>query len=184
MSLSYSRIDDGFIGSAIESGSTVMVFRRRSSMPDNRDELRDELLAILAAQRELPPDADAHLVDQLLTKLERHENEMASRISPFREHVNALVSAIPLSMRQLAAVAFIEAVAVAFFGYIVIGLFGIDTNNDHWIPRAMPLWDALAFLWLLQMILTIAVLTFFKPGRPDRLPDAPRRQQASPTRTT
>jgi hypothetical protein len=157
-----------------------MVFRKRSSMPDNRDDLRDELLAILAAQRELPPDADAHLVDQLLTKLERHESGMASRISPFREHVNALISAIPLSMRQFAGIALIEAVAVAFFGYIVIGLFGIDTNNDHWVARAMPLWDALAFLWLLQMVLTIAVLTVFKPERPDRLPDASRRHQASP----
>jgi hypothetical protein len=152
-------------------------------MPDNRDELRDELLAILAAQRELPPDADAHLVDHLLTKLERHEHEMAFHISPFRQHVNAFISSIPLSMRQLAGIALIEAVAVAFFGYIVISLFGIDTDNDHWIPRAMPLWDALAFLWLLQMILTIAVLTFFKPERLDRLPDASRRHRASPTRT-
>jgi hypothetical protein len=151
-------------------------------MMSNRDELRDELSAILAAQRELPPDADEYLVDQLLAKLERRESETASHISLFREHVNALISAIPLSMRQLTAVAFIEALAVAVFGYIVIFLFGIDTNYDHWVFHAMPLWDSLAFLWLLQMVLTIALLSFFKLERPDRLPGAPRRHQAYPTR--
>lgn len=136
-------------------------------MRDNDDDLRDELLAILAANRELPADSDAQLVDAFLMKLDRDKNVRAAHISRLHQHVSRILAAIPLSRRQIFSIGFLEVAVVALFGYGLIALFGIDTNNDYWVPHAMPLWDALAFLWFIQMVLTVSILAVFRPETPE-----------------
>lgn len=61
-------------------------------MDVRQNELRDELVAILGAGRELTPDVDRQLADAFLRYLAHHEEQLVPEVEPHQPHYSLKVA--------------------------------------------------------------------------------------------
>jgi hypothetical protein len=121
-----------------------------------RTQLRDEMLAMLAANRELLPDADEYLVDAFLTQLDGKQGlrrpsktlrcarvGFATRWSPFR-----------LGLPTIAAITAIEIVLMAIFGTFLIAIMDLPRYSSY----VTQVRTAVVVLWAAQVAVTIGIL--------------------------
>lgn len=116
------------------------------------NELRQELLATLAAGRELHGDADEYLVDGLLARLE--PGELAPRR---REELRALYDAvIPVKPSTVARIAAVQGVVL-----FVLAEFAINRAWPYFFPNSdgyILLWEMFAVIWLVEVIVTVGTV--------------------------
>lgn len=125
-------------------------------MQPERTQLRDEMLAMLAASRELPPDIDGHLVDALLTQLDgkqalrpRGKTLWRARIGPARRW-----SAYPLGLPVMAAIAALEAVLMAMFVNFLTAIMDLPRYSSY----GTQVRTAAVVLWVAQVAVAIGIL--------------------------
>lgn len=133
--------------------NAVTLHVERSIIPMKQNELRQELLATLAAGRELPGDTDEYLVDGLLARLEPVEP------APHRlEELRALYDAvIPVKPSTVARIAAAQGVVLFVLAKLIIidGFWSIILQN---YGSSTLMWETFAVIWLVEVIMTVAVV--------------------------
>lgn len=119
---------------------------------------REELIALLAASRELSPDTDPELADAFLEGLalipsRGSEPEVKRTRASKITHVPAV--SVILSIALLLALPF------AFFGVFMAPVDTIHSASDNFR------WFAFALMWLVQLVLVLWVV-LSRPGGPVR----------------
>jgi hypothetical protein len=115
-------------------------------MSDSREDLRDELMAMLAASEELPPDVREHVVDAFLAGLQ------AGR--PARHTGDRLT--IPVSAPVLLGVALGQGAIIFVSGHWMLdGVLEFPTYAQQY----MPAWIVLGVLWLVEVLVTLVVIS-------------------------
>jgi len=131
-------------------------------MPREQSRIHDEVLAVLAAHRELSADADEELANAFVARLER-ESLLQSSQSNLQARLTDLLARIPLTLGQVIWVAIIETLATLVVALIITQTLGVAEGTDWWV---YPLWDALSLIWLLELVVTLGVLGWVqRPGR-------------------
>ena len=122
---------------------------------DTREELRDELIAVLGATRELSPDADQHLAEAFLRRL-----DAGARRRPKSRPERARRSyERPMTLSSLALIAAIEGGVMYFADELMKGKLGVYPYSD----ANTPMNTVFIGLWLIQVALT-AVLPRVLPS--------------------
>lgn len=117
-----------------------------------QNELRQELLATLAAGRELPGDTDEYLIDGLLARLE------PAAPTPHRlEELRALYDAvIPVKPSTVARIAVAQGVVL-----FVLAEYMIHRLWPYFFPNAggyTLLWEMFAVIWLVEVVVTVGAV--------------------------
>ncbi len=122
---------------------------------DTREELRDELIAVLGAIRELSPDADPHLAEAFLRRIDAGARRRGkSRPERARRSYQG-----PMSLFSLAVIAAIEGGVMYFSDELLKGKLGVYPYSD----ANTPMNTVFIGLWLVQVALT-AVLPRVLPS--------------------
>jgi hypothetical protein len=140
-------------------------------MPEGRDELRNELLAMLAAGQELPDETHQHLVDAFL---EGHDLAAAH---PFRTLMRSAWTATHAAgAPAMAALAVLQGLLLYLFGQEMLsGVLGMPPYAGGY----MRVWLLLGVLWVMEIVvtvLTVAAITRRSP--PEHQPRAQRLKRA------
>lgn len=122
---------------------------------DTREELRDELIAVLGATRELSPDTDQHLAEAFL----RRVDSGAGRRAKNRPERARRSYARPMSLSSLAVIAAIEGGVMYFSDELIKGYLGVYPYSS----ANTPMNTVFIGLWLVQVALT-AVLPRVLPS--------------------
>jgi len=134
-------------------------------MRDARDELRSEVMALLAASQELPTDLREHLVEAFLSRLETER-----RSSRDTERLRALYRAtVPVNPATMFGIALTHGVILFLMGHFMLDtVLGLPVYATGY----MPAWVVLGVLWVMEVLVTVAVVSIVKrrdnPGRHQR----------------
>lgn len=119
------------------------------------NDLREELLAVLAAHRELDGSADEELVAGLLEKV-GHQSPRGTHYPDLRAAYDALV---PLKLSTVAAIAVAQGAIL-----LALGEYMISNVLDLYYPDgSLDAWMVFALVWAVDVIATVAVLSVFTP---------------------
>lgn len=137
--------------------------------------LREELLAILAAHRELDSSADEELVASPLG----HQVPQRARRPDLGAAYDAL---IPIKPAAVTTIALGQGAVLLVLGQYVLRrqLDFYYSSPADWFGHVQA-WPAFALLWLVEVIVTVAVLSILaarvedKPARPRRISPTTRR---------
>lgn len=116
---------------------------------DTREELRDELIAVLGATRELSPDTDQHLAEAFLRRVDAG----ARRRATSRPERATSTYAGPLSLSSLAVIAAIEGGVMYFSDELMKGYLGVYSYSS----ANTPMNTVFIGLWLVQVALTVVL---------------------------
>jgi hypothetical protein len=125
-------------------------------MPLENEELREELQAMLAANRELGPSADTVLIDGLLRRLEPAHAD-ADRFALVRQVYDAIV---PLPPSGVVALGAVHASVLVAAGLVLQHVISYYTQSVAFMG---PMWGVLMFLWIAEMVVTLAVIGTVRP---------------------
>jgi hypothetical protein len=126
----------------------------------DRDELREEMMAILAANRELSAEADEALVDSLLAKM-ASTAARRGRSAELRALYGRLVPVGPWTVAAIAGAQ--GAVMVVLGRYLLERVLAYSYYMDGY----MRAWAVFGVLWLAEVLVTIAVLSILSPSHGD-----------------
>jgi len=122
----------------------------------DRNDLREELLAVLAAHRELDGNADEELVSGLLERIAFQPRQPA-RYTDLRAAYDAL---IPVKPSTVAAIAAGQGAVMFVLGETLLHrLFVFYYPAGDFLPSVMTL----GFIWVIEVIVTVAVLAALVP---------------------
>lgn len=122
----------------------------------NRNELREELLAVLAASRELTGEEDGVLVESVLSKLEA-EHVHRQWLAGWREIYEQLV---PLKISTVLVVAAAQGVVIFALGeYLLRRVLDFYYYTDGYGQA----WVVFGVMWLAVVLVTIATLSILVP---------------------
>lgn len=124
---------------------------KEPTMRNTHDELRDELMVMIAASKELPDDTYELLVEAFLTKLEAGK--------PVQDHPKRLAARYrdldPMNVAIVAAIAAAQGLILWMFGeYTLHTVMDLPTNDSVYVPA----WMTIGVLWVAEVILTTVVI--------------------------
>jgi hypothetical protein len=126
-------------------------------MSTDRNDLREEILAVLAAHRELDGSADEELVAGLLERIDYQPVER-SRRADLRAAYDAL---IPVKPSTVVTIAVAQGAVLLVLGEMMIR----NAFNDYYAAQGglIPGLATLGILWIAEVIATVAVLAALVP---------------------
>jgi hypothetical protein len=121
-------------------------------MRNSRDELHDELMAMLAASEELPAETREHLVEAFLLRMQREDP--GARIS---ETIRALYGAmVPVNLLTVLGIALAHGVVLFVMAHRILdSTIGMYPYQDTY----MPAWIMFGVLWVLEVVVTLAAIS-------------------------
>jgi hypothetical protein len=144
-------------------------------MASDRNELREEILAVLAAHRELDGSADEELVAGLLERI-GHQPMQRTRRDDLRAAYDAL---IPVKPSTVVTIAFAQGTVVLVLGEILLHRVFAFYYAEGGLIQSLA---TLGIIWIAEVIATVAVLAALIPRQEDN-PVPQRRSPASRRRT-
>jgi len=120
----------------------------------DRNELREELLAVLAANRELTGEQDEALVESFLARLEATQPHRP--LIRLREIYEQLV---PLTFPTVLVIAAAQGVTLFTLGAYLLQRLDFYYGADGFVQA----WVVFGFMWLAEVLVTIAVLSILAP---------------------
>lgn len=125
----------------------------RQAVRTKDHDLREDLIALLGASRELPPDGDAELADVFLERMERQQG-------PGLEAKGAVAGKLgrTLTIPMMVSVAVLLAVPFAFFGIFMAPVSNLHHASDN------TRWLLFALMWVAQLALVLRVVSVTPAG--------------------
>jgi hypothetical protein len=125
-------------------------------MEMDRNDLREELLAVLAAHRELDGSADEQLVSGLLERIANQSPERARHVD-VRAAYDAL---IPVKPSTVVAIAVAQGAVMLVLGEFLLHRFFEFYYASGGLVQSLT-W--LGFIWIAEVVATLAVISALVP---------------------
>lgn len=124
----------------------------------DENDLREELLAVLAAHRELDGTVDEELIAGLLEKLAHR----APQRGFYWDVKGAYHEHIPVNPSTVAAIAAAQGLTLLVLGeYMFKQVLGFHPFTDGYAQA----WLTFALIWVVEVIVTVAIIAFREPWR-------------------
>lgn len=130
-------------------------------MSSNRDRLRDELMAMLAAGEELPDDTREQLVESFLARIEAEglDTRRESRLRAVYQEI------VPVSLPGVAGIAVAHGLTLLVIGkWMLEGVMYLAPyDSAYW-----PAWTMVGIIWVVEVLVTLATISLLTHRREKR----------------